>query len=1141
MNDDSPHTEESHSSVFSGEEIHESFLPQSIRLKLESIISKTDKYGKEPTNLRVYAGKNNNLLRLIDDFSVILSSNDSITFTKEEKNKLLSGINTVLCTLVDHVNELSEKRILDAGKSTNDEINSLRTRNTELEQANEEYKITISKHERNIYQLNGQITNLKGIIEDQRTEIDNHIQDYELLKVKMQQSKKNYEQHIEELKKSNDDLLSENCMIKDKYQQTEFAFKREKLTSKTTEQELAKLAEEMSNVKLKLASRSKKLTDARDRISQLELSIKKSEADQQKLYVITNEYKARLSKAKGEIQNYKDICDKSTINNTTKSLETALEEISAQFENQMTELNTLTSESQKMQKIIRKQLDLITYYDERYGNLKMELEGHLEEKFIMKRENSFLNNQVEVLSKKIKETELYGGKSNILNEVCRILDVDESEIIPTIQELLSESKNPELVSMNSRLIAMSQSQLKYTWDVIHNHELVVSNHNASKVNSITVNNATNSPMNSRSTRSNLADLDLDLYGESLEENHASLANQLDVSISRIRNFIQQNKFKDIEIQPEDQHSLIERIYMSEDLIDKEVFNYFCIQVQQNELLLKKYNNLSDEINDITEELQILANEMNYIGPVRRLPAVILDKIRSLDSAYNKMKSILRLPESENMVNDLVDWVIEAQRTLNIFDKSLRMNLEYNGDLSEMPQYLIEYIDNLKGKYEADLPQNDNGDNSTSGNNRRTNELKSNDDNVCSEVQSELLVKDKEITDLNSQINDLKIQLETRSQELDDKNQKCKNLKGKVDELSGTIVELEERIHLLENECKRFRSNIQEREKEYESKIKKALEAEKKIYDEEIEKVNSKYSSELSRMNNEIQEKSDKLSILKNKYDDVLGQYQSVMKEHKDNYHAVKQQNDALNKTITKLQLQLQEPNETHRAEKLNLENQLRILRSEKLTLIAKLQKVEERAFNAKFVADDIARSKLAEREEELQNELKSKVKVISKKHQQFLDDLFDIIAPAEDKSQIITISEDMVLSAAAQLKSKYEGITAAIANSNSSIQSEKSIKEVNTQLREWDRWARDLFVSLCNSYAPGKTSKEIRFILGEMITAGSGHSQLVRKLENLRSQKIILIKHGLISEENATNPPLKSILIPVIFTCRVKKYLHIVQ
>jgi DNA repair exonuclease SbcCD ATPase subunit len=64
------------------------------------------------------------------------------------------------------------------------------------------------------------------------------------------------------------------------------------------------------------------------------------------------------------------------------------------------------------------------------------------------------------------------------------------------------------------------------------------------------------------------------------------------------------------------------------------------------------------------------------------------------------------------------------------------------------------------------------------------------------------------------------------------------------------------------------------------------------------------------------------------------------------------------------------------------------------------------------------------------------------------------------------------------------------------------------RMSEWESWARGLYSSISDDDASALNSKDLRFVLSEMIVSSISHRRLVEHLKSLRAQKALLVSNA---------------------------------
>ena len=160
---------------------------------------------------------------------------------------------------------------------------------------------------------------------------------------------------------------------------------------------------------------------------------------------------------------------------------------------------------------------------------------------------------------------------------------------------------------------------------------------------------------------------------------------------------------------------------------------------------------------------------------------------------------------------------------------------------------------------------------------------------------------------------------------------------------------------------------------------------------------------------------------------------------------------------------------------------------------------------------------MATREIDLSRSFTESVASADERYNDFLADLRQVVKPYLPENEEWT--EEVILNTVRSL--------------SMSPKAPESSK-IREALQDWDKWARELFMSASDGTVASASRKELRFILSEMIMASISHRRLIDRLDSLRTQKRFL-EHQAKPVKRLKEPTLSSMIVFAVGMMRVMR------
>lgn len=371
--------------------------------------------------------------------------------------------------------------------------------------------------------------------------------------------------------------------------------------------------------------------------------------------------------------------------------------------------------------------------------------------------------------------------------------------------------------------------------------------------------------------------------------------------------------------------------------------------------------------------------------------------------------------------------------------------------------------------------------------------------------------------LNNENKELKQQLNEANKHIKDIEKRSSTRAKTLTMMTDSYKGLEKYNNELLQKNRELLSEMESKSKQADVRVFKVLDQEREQHAIEIQNLQDKSNSLVERLKARVDEKKKKIIALKKKLKEVIVAYEDAFKQQKSTIAYLRNQ---LDKSITN------SSNNEILKEVQQLNSQLKASESERQNLEMKIEQIKDENTKSQAIRDTFWKAQLVMVEQNLQAEVeKEKENILETIAAQFN---CEPTLSAILNSYYLRDTDDNNLN-----ESFPRDLT-----KNSKIET-----KVQKQLNEWEKWGRSLFTSLKNGEVFMYNSKDLRFMLSEMVMSSLSQRYLLNRLESLRIQKRFLLKMNSTSQNiEAINVDIeidiRSLLILSIFTIRVKKNLN---
>ncbi|KAK8886926.1 hypothetical protein M9Y10_037960 [Tritrichomonas musculus] len=1072
------------------------------------------------------------------------TSESGLKFTKDDLQKIEKGI----CVFIDEALKLNNQ-----GTNNQEKNNSFENQETSiksLEADNDRLQKQVSDLRRQI----DDITKRAKTAEDGFTNVNQELENLKEDKENLEEINNKKTSEILSLRKELDKTTAD---LKDKIDSLEDQLRNEKdLTQMNQNQieryenqlndsheELALLKSEKVTWKSKIDNQSAKINKLKQQLNEAKLRIQDLEADNQATEAANNDLKRNLEDSTMRLRDV----DSSGIQNlqeANKHYNNLVDRFNVIFEEQNRDKEDLAKTHKRAVELLMEQQDLLSHYEDELEILnrdKSDLEAQ------SSGDERLIRNLRDKLAKAEEELNNYRSdeESSQLNKIRQMLKPrfgEDTDVAQTVQGLLNGSTDNEMKQMNQSLFQVIDNILTFWTKII----------NEGNVKNVLKTTATSLSSISRSSSPKQA------YKED-----ESVKNDLLVQIARYRQMASQNSaFEASQFPSTDSiQKLLNRLQQSDSEFDQQVYYIISSGAMVAEVLRNLYDRANASYKSVISDLQPAIEVLNFDTQqheIKDLPKHVIEKLTNYRAFKDRVIKIVD-PEDinpdnfEDFLKFLYRYITNSTAILNSVDSDLRQlvddknhhetefeeeeegNNENSLDLQGVVDRAVEMITDFLNQENNN--NNNNNDNSNINTETRERDISAqlfDEDRNKMQNQIDQLKNEAESTlqatrNLEKENNDLKNKVEELTKENNEERLKNQDLTEKMDKLSASQEILEQSNEDLRAENKSLREAMDNKSRLFDKRVNQLMDSERKQHKEDLNNAKERAAKREEKLQQELAEKTNKVKTLKSQLKSYLNQYEQAFKKQKETTAVLKKQNEELNAKLSKIS-----ENTTSQKESDRLRAEVKTLETEKLLLSAKLKQAQENVEKIQAMRDNYWMAQMTVRESELNKSITD----VTQQAADHFDNFFDqVVTTLEQYLPLQSrVDEDTVIETLSKVVQRLDTAENAVLNHkenennnntmtnltnspsatnyeerNVSLQSNNNNSEVNSKalvaLREWDRWARDLFVNFTDGEVPCQSCKELRFVLGEMILTSISNRKVIFRMESLRAQKKFLLRY----------------------------------
>lgn len=1007
---------------------------------------------------------------------------------KNDKREIFSiaDKDLVYKTICIIVNTISGLKIDDndrfhSSDTTDTSDRSIKAIKDQLEETQKQaakYQNQFNTAQRELNALKSENETLKQDIEE------NYNKNQELIK-KINDIRRQADREKLSLMKEIDTSSTELQDVKSKLLQIESANARLTKQLEISGDENSELTKEIALVKSKLESKREKNESMEGEVTDLQVKISSLESEKDLLAnevlvlkTTISEQSAILSDSNS--QNYIKLKNEfNDISNLNRNLSELVEHHSEEYVE-------LVQRVKKLKDLVKRQLEIVNYYDQIATRSVSKSEK-------LQNEVNKLNEELNMLKYKDSDDDnfLPGRYGSVLQKIKKLIDErsgsqnDPENLPDLIEDLILGASNSELIDQNFRLFDIIENQLRFISNLASSGDIKF----------------------------------LLLKPDGQEEVDEAFKDTILVEIARARQFITQNGQK-CDIGDKNARDFLLNMPKNNPLV-REAYITIASQAINCEVVRKIGEKSQASYSSMLSELLSVAHIVNFEGNNSKIASFIAEKLRKFRIFAKKVHDTIvddddfNYEDFDSTIEYIAKYLHVAGSIMRQVDTDLRNTLRFDGDISEIPFQARSRIDELNNSVSAISEHSVEEMQHRLDEERSLREIeKTNNANKVNQLRATI----KKITNEKDRLEDTITTMEQQIRELS--NQKSEINKKKVEfesRLQKMIINYKDIENDLANakaESEALRKDIESRKEKFKERLEMITGEEKEAHRVDLQRMERRYMVKEQKIKDELDSKKKKINELKQRISTIKEQYEEELKKQREVSNEILKHNKML---IEKMNNQeLPDHFSDRKLEKLQAE--IKSLTAEKQMLQHKVMEAQDNSNKIAQFKDSFWREELSMRENELTRVLTEEADEIREQFANFVDSIVKSFSEfVNDKGPRNSFNSsdtnsvlEMVRNTCAKFRLLEQDNTKTSADKSSELK--KAVQDMRA-LNEWDRWARDLFVSVTSGELPAQGSRELRFLISEMALSSISHRRLLYRLESLRYQKNLL-KTGIVTDPN---------------------------
>ena len=525
----------------------------------------------------------------------------------------------------------------------------------------------------------------------------------------------------------------------------------------------------------------------------------------------------------------------------------------------------------------------------------------------------------------------------------------------------------------------------------------------------------------------------------------------------------------------------------------------------------------------------MGEELGVEGSSSDICTTTIQYIREEENFIAKVMKAIRGNKKEQTISNKRKYILEfakkAANALYFLYVDVKKALEYHGDITTLPQFLLEFIGETKTKQreEAERTVTFVEDLNVSEHISPREEAKTQEyiDSLIAENE----VSNTKIAEQTEEIQRLKEEMDVLQSKYNSSETKNNDYRTRYLALSATYKQVEQDLSSLRVQHKKISKSMEKKDKDFDKRMDKVLQKTKHQHEIAMQQQSESYELKISKLTEELSARTDKFEELKQRFQEAATSYEATIGKQKQIVEDMREQNDNLLKQLSDEQEHSKTESDTKHDDWLHLQSQIRLLTSEKEVLTAKIAQLNEKCSKITSTRDHYWETQFAAREDELRKEWKLDITELEARHRNFVHDIAQFLTDTLHKE--ISADELLIKTGLNQLRAQAD----ALGNHVKLLQK----RIADNQSDVWEQWARGLFSSVSDGAIFTESAGELRYLLNELVSASSANRAIIRKLESLRKQKKILQSGSIYTIPKAPRTSIQSLICFAMSMSRLRR------
>ena len=493
----------------------------------------------------------------------------------------------------------------------------------------------------------------------------------------------------------------------------------------------------------------------------------------------------------------------------------------------------------------------------------------------------------------------------------------------------------------------------------------------------------------------------------------------------------------------------------------------------------------------------------------------------------------------DVFNCLCKYVEESSVILTIIDEDIRPILDYNGKLADVGPFLYSSIKELKEYFDSmdkveirkltdTLLQADKD--------------RANYERQLTNLNDVINTKERMNNNLQKQLEKIAGDLQNAQNTIEDLNVIKQDQEKTIEINTMNITALSDSVTKLTNENQRLESTLRDRSKLYETRLEQALQKEREVHEDSIQREKRRYEGQQELLENQVKELTAKLQDCKTNLQNTIQMYN--------------QQSFAFQRTTRKLEQDKLDISTTYEDAKRGPSKEIEKLKKKMADakmknreLVAEIHRLHEQL--AEYKNKTIPDTKLSSvqsperKRTQKQQQQQPRPSILTQQppnNTSYMSDMQSNTSALQSPSkvgksesqlveQLGKILDSFINKNITWTKSRIIKTVQAIVSRNEQLEKPQTKQRINT---EWSQWADSLLHRIDRKFKGPISDGEMRQQIGDIAIGAVNRAKLIDMIQILRDEKATLIQTANLPQSNQ-KVTMKNLSMIALFIAITKK------